>query len=81
MTATTTPVLSPLAEIQQVATSRPGPFDPPAVVAAWYEAKAALLDRLADTADTADPEAAGYAEQAIRAHQHALDLRQGKESR
>ncbi|MFC0540648.1 hypothetical protein [Kutzneria chonburiensis] len=78
MAATTTPALPLLAEIQQLATTRPGPLDPPVVVAAWYEAKAALLDRLADSTD---PEAAGYAEQAIRAHQHAIDLRQGKGSR
>jgi hypothetical protein len=78
MAATTTPAPPLLGEIQQLATTRPGPLDPPAIVAAWYEAKAALLDRLADTND---PEAAGYAEQAIRAHQHALDLRQGKDFR
>jgi len=62
-----------LADIQHLATTRPGPHDPPKVVAAWYEAKAALLARLADSDD---PEAAGYAEQAVLAHQHAIHLRQ-----
>jgi hypothetical protein len=78
MADTLTPTLPPLADIQQLAITRPGPLDPSTVVAAWYEAKAALLARLADSDD---PEAAAYAAQAIRAHQHATDPRQGKDAR
>jgi len=67
-----------LIEIQQLAAARPGPADPDAVVADWYDRKAALLDRLADSDD---PAAADYAEQAIRAHQHAIHLRQEEVTR
>ncbi|MFC0436626.1 hypothetical protein [Kutzneria buriramensis] len=67
-----------LAQMQLLASTRPGPDATGREVADWYDRKAALLARLADSAD---PEAASYAEQSVRAHQHALDLRLTEVSR
>lgn len=61
-----------LVEMGAVLRSVPGPDAPVAVVAAWYESKAALFEHVAREVHGAESEAA--ADLAAQAHRHAAEL-------